>query len=128
MNLNGESTLTRLSGLMTSVVLCTTGLPPGEREEICNMARVMGAAVNDNLSRVTTHLVCVTVKGAKYDATMHPPLRGQVYLVQPMCLLHVEQQAPSIMLLLPGTFHASPGDGSMIAFYMAIDLTCISTH
>lgn len=83
MNLNGESTLTRLSGLMTSVVLCTTGLPPGEREEICNMARVMGAAVNDNLSRVTTHLVCVTVKGAKYDATMHPPLRGQVYLVTP---------------------------------------------
>ena len=78
MNLNGEPATTRLSGLMTSVVLCTTGLPPGEREEICEMARAMGAAVNDNLSRMTTHLVCATVKGAKYDATMHSPLRGQI--------------------------------------------------
>lgn len=47
------------------------------------MARAMGAAVNDNLSRMTTHLVCATVKGAKYDATMHSPLRGQIYLVTP---------------------------------------------
>eukprot|EP00629_Pelagomonadales_sp_RCC1024_P017625 CAMPEP_0119295912 /NCGR_PEP_ID=MMETSP1329-20130426/50303_1 /TAXON_ID=114041 /ORGANISM="Genus nov. species nov., Strain RCC1024" /LENGTH=323 /DNA_ID=CAMNT_0007296835 /DNA_START=699 /DNA_END=1670 /DNA_ORIENTATION=- len=83
MNINGESMKARLAALMPSVVLCTTGLSTPEREEVCEKARTMGALVDNDLSQITTHLVCKRARGSKYDASWRSPLLERLYRVTP---------------------------------------------
>lgn len=83
MNINGETAGSRLSSLMTSVVLCHTGVAAKERAYLCRLALRMGAEVDNNLTRATTHLICLIAKGAKYEASMRPPLLGRVQVVKP---------------------------------------------
>ena len=81
MNINGESIPTRLSSLMRSVVLCTTGLTSSARADLCRMGLAMGAQVNNELTSDTTHLVCASVKSSKYEAATRYPMSGQIVVV-----------------------------------------------
>mmetsp|Transcript_9216 Transcript_9216/g.27583 ORF Transcript_9216/g.27583 Transcript_9216/m.27583 type:complete len:310 (-) Transcript_9216:81-1010(-) len=88
MNINGNSIEKRLSIVMKSVVLSTTGLSNKVRKEICEKAYLMGAVVDSDLSDMTTHLVCTIAKGAKHGASLRPPLLGHIYVVTPEYVRH----------------------------------------
>ena len=81
MNLNGDAKAKRLSGLMASVVLCTTGLSWREREETRRLGHAMGAMLNDELTFDTTHLVCASVKTTKYEAAMRSSPSNRISIV-----------------------------------------------
>lgn len=112
MNINGESVASRLSGLMKTVVLCTTGLTSRERAETYHLGRSMGAIVDDELTQYTTHLVCASVKSAKYEAATQFPLSERIFIVN---VAYVKHCHDAIQRLAEMDFRIPPLLGLRIA-------------
>ena len=103
MNINGESIATRLSKLMHSVILCTTGLSSKQRDETCRLSHLMGAVVNNELTCETTHLVCASVKSAKYNAALR--LSRTIAIVD---VAYIKRCHETVMRLEEGNFPVPP--------------------